>query len=185
MFLDLNCPIEARVTLPSCPVQLAMLDATKLKKTSSHWIIISIINIALSQCPIVQQVLVDQSSAEINRLSHVQEDRVVGGSAVIGWLVTMDAPHTSRLQLIETTPEVARPLTEENLELRCPPSDGLDVEARARRRAGGSLLARKAALVLHTLAGYTVFAFGRRIAGFDPTKYRRELIANDASSCGE
>jgi Protein of unknown function (DUF3095) len=81
------------------------------------------------------------------------------------------------LQAIDATPEVARPLRNESLALRWPPT-GLDLEVRARRKAGASLLLGRCNLVVRTLLAYAVFRLGLRVGDFDPTTYRAELIEN-------
>lgn len=79
------------------------------------------------------------------------------------------------LTMIETTDAVARPL--QGLELRWL-SGALDLEARARRKAGQSLLPRKLAVLARTTAAYLVFRLGLRVGRFDPALYRRELVEN-------
>ena len=78
---------------------------------------------------------------------------------------------------IETSPEVIRPLRDGNLGLRWL-SGTLDLEARASRRAGQSLLGRKLSLFARTTAAYAIFRLGLRVGRFDPNTYRRELVEN-------
>src|SRR5215207_5817474 len=58
------------------------------------------------------------------------------------------------------------------------PSAGLEFEARAARKARGSLAAARARIVLQALASFLIFKTGWRVGGFDPARYRRQLVEN-------
>jgi hypothetical protein len=79
------------------------------------------------------------------------------------------------LGLAEGGAEVGRPLPAAGPAPQWPPN-GLDLEAKATRR--GSLWAARAAVAARTLAAYLIFRTGLRVAGFDPARYRRELVEN-------
>lgn len=69
-----------------------------------------------------------------------------------------------------------RPVREDTLRARWPP-EGFVLEARARRR-GGPLLAWVARVLIETLLARLVLARARPIGGFDPARYRSEVITN-------
>ena len=69
-----------------------------------------------------------------------------------------------------------RPVRLDTLSTRWPPK-GFMLEARARRR-GGSLAASQLRVLWDTFLAWVVFARGRPIRGFDPQRYRREVVAN-------
>ena len=79
------------------------------------------------------------------------------------------------LALVEA--EVGRALPERPPALVWPPP-GLELEARARRRDGGSLFLARLATGARTLASHLIFRLGRPLGAFDPTRYRRELVDN-------
>jgi hypothetical protein len=58
------------------------------------------------------------------------------------------------------------------------PPQGLDLEARASRRPGGSLLLRRVALFGRSLFDFLVMRIGIRLGRFDPARYRREVVEN-------
>ncbi|MDM0024466.1 DUF3095 domain-containing protein [Variovorax saccharolyticus] len=70
----------------------------------------------------------------------------------------------------------SRPVSLDTLRARWPPN-GFMLEARARRR-GGSLLAWTARVLAETLVARLVLARGKPIGGFDPERYRAEIITN-------
>lgn len=70
----------------------------------------------------------------------------------------------------------SRPVSANTLQASWPPK-GFMLEARARRR-GGSLVAWGARVLAETLLARIVLARGKPIGGFDPQRYRREVIAN-------
>ena len=61
--------------------------------------------------------------------------------------------------------------------LRWPPQ-GLDLEARAQRRAGESLPWRKAKLLVWTLLCFLIMRFNIKVGRFSPKKYAREVVEN-------
>jgi hypothetical protein len=61
-------------------------------------------------------------------------------------------------------------------EVRWPPA-GFEFEARAWPRPR-SLILRRVALGLHTLLAFFVLRFNIPVGGFDPRRYRRELVEN-------
>jgi hypothetical protein len=79
------------------------------------------------------------------------------------------------LALAEDGTEVGRPVPGGGPGLRWPPA-GLDLEAKASR--GGPLWAARLAVAVRTLAAHLVFRTGMRVGGFDPARYRRELVEN-------
>ena len=79
------------------------------------------------------------------------------------------------LALVEA--EVGRAVPDRPPALIWPPP-GLELEARARRPAGGSLFRARLAAGARTLVSHLVFRFGLPLKGFDPARYRRELVEN-------
>jgi hypothetical protein len=69
-----------------------------------------------------------------------------------------------------------RPVSLDTLQARWPPK-GFMLEARARRRKG-SLVAWTARVLAETLLARIVLARGKPIGGFDPERYRREIVTN-------
>jgi hypothetical protein len=59
--------------------------------------------------------------------------------------------------------------------LRWPPA-GVDFEARAKR--GGSLLKRRAHVLVYTLFVYLIMRFGISVGGFVPKTYVRQVVEN-------
>ena len=80
-------------------------------------------------------------------------------------------------RIVEKTPDASRPLPGQGLRLRWPPQ-GYDLEARASRRAGKSIRARKAKVLALTLLYFLVMRSGLRVGRFIPSKYTQELIEN-------
>ena len=80
-------------------------------------------------------------------------------------------------RIVEKTPDASRPLPGQGLRLRWPPQ-GYDLEARASRRAGESIRARKAKVLALTLLYFLVMRSGLRVGRFIPSKYTQELIEN-------
>jgi len=78
---------------------------------------------------------------------------------------------------LEQSSEVARPVPADGPRVGWPPA-GLDLEARATRRAGQRLFARRVRLLFDTLIAFVVIRLGIRLAGFDPATYRREVVEN-------
>jgi Protein of unknown function (DUF3095) len=81
------------------------------------------------------------------------------------------------LALAEDGAEVGRPVPAGGPPVRWPPS-GFSVEADAARRPGQSRLAARLALGVRTLAAFAIFRTGIRVGGFDPARYRRQLVEN-------
>ena len=69
-----------------------------------------------------------------------------------------------------------RPVNLNTLRARWPPI-GFMLEARARRRSG-LLVAWTARVLAETLLARIVLARGKPIGGFDPQRYRREIVSN-------
>jgi hypothetical protein len=69
------------------------------------------------------------------------------------------------------------PLPEGGPPLRWPPS-GLALLAIVRRRPGEWAWLRKARLAAETLFAATLFWTGMKLGGFEPERYRREMVAN-------
>lgn len=80
-------------------------------------------------------------------------------------------------RIVEKAPDASRPLPGQGLQLKWPPQ-GYDLEARASRRAGESIRARKAKVLARTLLYFLIMWSGLRIGRFIPAKYTRELIEN-------
>ncbi|HXX25744.1 MAG TPA: DUF3095 domain-containing protein, partial [Pseudolabrys sp.] len=80
-------------------------------------------------------------------------------------------------EIVERTPDASRPLPGQGLKFKWPPS-GVDLEARATRKAGESIRARKLKVLAYTFMGFLVLRSGIRIGRFSPRKYESELIAN-------
>jgi hypothetical protein len=80
-------------------------------------------------------------------------------------------------RIVERTPDASRPLPGQGLRLKWPPQ-GYDLEARASRRAGESIRARKAKVLALTLLYFIIMWSGLRIGRFIPAKYTQELIEN-------
>jgi hypothetical protein len=79
------------------------------------------------------------------------------------------------IALVERSPDAGRPVPPGGPGLRWPPA-GVEFEARAQR--GGSLLKRRAAVLVHTLFAYLIMRFGIRIGGFVPQTYLRQVVEN-------
>ena len=81
------------------------------------------------------------------------------------------------IRLMERSPDASGPVPNECPRLGWPPQ-GLDLEARAQRRAGEPLLARKAKLLAWTLLYFLIMRFKIKVGRFSPTKYAREVVEN-------
>ena len=81
------------------------------------------------------------------------------------------------LRDLEASAEVARTVPGGALTAGWPPA-GADLEVRASRRRGESLLARRLRVLVQTFLSYTVFLTNMRVGEFDPTVYRREVVEN-------
>lgn len=81
------------------------------------------------------------------------------------------------LRTIETSPQSARPIRDGGPPLGWPPP-GLDLEARASRPAGGSLVLSRLRVLGRSLLALLVFKSGWRLGAFRPRRYLRQLVAN-------
>jgi hypothetical protein len=81
------------------------------------------------------------------------------------------------IRLTERNPDASGPIPQELPRLRWPPQ-GLDLEARAQRRAGESLILRKARILVWTLLGFFIMRFNIKVGRFSPRKYAREVVEN-------
>jgi hypothetical protein len=79
------------------------------------------------------------------------------------------------IALAEKSPEAGRPVPPGGPDIKWPPK-GLDFEARAKR--GGSLLARRTAVLGHTLVAYLIMRFGISVGGFVPKVYVQQVVEN-------
>jgi hypothetical protein len=79
--------------------------------------------------------------------------------------------------IVERTPEASRPVPGQHLRLRWPPQ-GLELEARASRRAGEALWLRRIKVLAWTLFAFVIMRSGIKVGRFVPAKYTRELIDN-------
>jgi Protein of unknown function (DUF3095) len=73
--------------------------------------------------------------------------------------------------------EAGHPVPGRGPEQRWPP-DGFELEARALGATAGSALLTRVVLGVRTLAAHVIFKSGIRVGGFDPARYRRELVQN-------
>jgi len=96
---------------------------------------------------------------------------VTHGSAAFRRLVE------SLLAELDASDEAARPVPDGAPGVGWPPP-GLELEARASRRAGEGRYAARLRVMAETLLAYVVMRTGIRVAGFDPARYRREVVAN-------
>ena len=78
---------------------------------------------------------------------------------------------------LEASSEVARPVPDQAPGVSWPPP-GVDLEARASRRAGESFFFRRLKVLVDTLVAYVVMKLGLRLGEFDPARYRREVVEN-------
>jgi hypothetical protein len=79
--------------------------------------------------------------------------------------------------IVERTPEASRPVPGQSLRFTWPPK-GVDLEARASRRPGESVRARKLKVLALTFLYFLIMHFGIRVGSFVPARYTRELIDN-------
>jgi hypothetical protein len=80
-------------------------------------------------------------------------------------------------RIVEKTPDASRPVPGQRLGFTWPPA-GADLEARASRRAGESVRARKLKVLVRTLLYFLVMRLNITVGAFIPAKYTRELIDN-------
>ncbi len=81
------------------------------------------------------------------------------------------------LRELEASTELARTVPGGALVAGWPPA-GAELEARASRRRGESLVGRRLRVLWQTLLSYTVFRTGMRVGAFDPAVYRRQVVEN-------
>ena len=79
--------------------------------------------------------------------------------------------------IVERTPDASRPVPGQRLRLTWPPT-GVDLEARASRRAGETVRARKIKVLAWTLFAFLIMRLGITVGRFIPAKYTRELVDN-------
>ncbi|HEU0145973.1 MAG TPA: DUF3095 domain-containing protein [Bradyrhizobium sp.] len=77
--------------------------------------------------------------------------------------------------VVERSPDAGRPVPAGGPPLRWPPQ-GLEIEARARRR--GTLMMRRASVLVRTLLYYAIMRFGIKVGGFVPANYTRQVVEN-------
>jgi len=81
------------------------------------------------------------------------------------------------LALAEGGADVGRPLPEGGPAVKWPPA-GFDLEAKTARAKTGKRFGARLGLMLRTFGAYLIFRTGLHIGGFDPARYRRELVDN-------
>ena len=81
------------------------------------------------------------------------------------------------IELAEDAREVGRPVPAEGPALAWPPA-GLSLEAAASRAKGGSRVLSRLGVAARTLVSHWIFKSGMRVGGFDPNRYRRQLVEN-------
>jgi hypothetical protein len=81
------------------------------------------------------------------------------------------------LSLAESSADAGRPVPEGGPPPRWPPS-GFELEAKALEGAGRSKLLTRLSLGVRTLAAHLIFSTGLRVGGFDPARYRQQLVRN-------
>ena len=79
--------------------------------------------------------------------------------------------------IVERTPDASRPVPGQRLRMTWPPA-GADLEARAARRAGETVRARKIKVLAKTLLYFLIMRLGITVGRFIPAQYTRELIDN-------
>jgi Protein of unknown function (DUF3095) len=115
------------------------------------------------------------------RFSEIRAERGVILSLIIlpseGDPAAFDELIARILKLAEGGGDVGRPVPKRGPVLRWPPP-GLDLEARASRLHESSRLAARLWVGARTLVSHLIFRTGLRVGGFDPARYRRQLVAN-------
>jgi hypothetical protein len=81
------------------------------------------------------------------------------------------------IALIETSPEAARPVPTGGPPLNWPPQ-GLELEARATRRAGIPIALQRLLIGLRTALSYLILRFRIRVGTFVPATYINQLVEN-------
>ena len=80
-------------------------------------------------------------------------------------------------RIVEKTPDASRPLANAGLRLRWPPQ-GYDLEARASRRVGESVGARKVKVLAVTFLFFLIMRLGVPVGRFVPAKYTQQVVEN-------
>jgi hypothetical protein len=115
------------------------------------------------------------------RWDDIPASRGVMLSLIVAPLAQDDARYRRLLEELlaelSDSPEVVRPVPDGAPGVGWPPP-GLDLEARASRRPGESLLVRRLRVAAETLLAYFVMRSGKRVGDFDPAVYRRDVVAN-------
>ncbi|HEY0224219.1 MAG TPA: DUF3095 domain-containing protein [Pseudolabrys sp.] len=81
------------------------------------------------------------------------------------------------VRLVEDSPKASRPVPAQGPGLKWPPQ-GYDFEARARRRAGESIVLRRAKVLAWTFLYFLIMQSGVRVGGFMPRKYTEQVVEN-------
>jgi Protein of unknown function (DUF3095) len=81
------------------------------------------------------------------------------------------------VELVENSPDVSRPVPDGAEGLRWPPK-GLELEARATRSAGGSIVWRRIAVGMLSALSYVILRYKIRVGSFVPQTYLRQLQDN-------
>ena len=79
--------------------------------------------------------------------------------------------------IVEKTPYASRPVPGQRLRFTWPPA-GADLEARASRRAGESVRARKIKVLAKTFLFFLIMHYSIKVGSFIPAKYTSELVDN-------
>ena len=79
--------------------------------------------------------------------------------------------------IVERTPDASRPVAGQRLRITWPPA-GADLEARASRRPGESVLVRKAKVLAWTFLFFLIMHFSIKVGSFVPAKYTGEVVDN-------
>ena len=80
-------------------------------------------------------------------------------------------------RIVEKSPDASRPLSGDRLRLTWPPQ-GYDLEARASRRPGESIRARKARVLVWTLLYFVIMRSGLPVGRFVPAQYTQQVVEN-------
>jgi hypothetical protein len=81
------------------------------------------------------------------------------------------------VSIVEDSSECAKPVTNAAIQLKWPPH-GYDLEARASRRVGESIVMSKLKVLARTLLYFTIMRCGLRVGRFLPQKYLSEVVEN-------
>ena len=80
-------------------------------------------------------------------------------------------------RLVERTPDASRPVAGQRLRITWPPA-GADLEARAARRPGETVRARKIKVLAWTFLYFLIMHFSIKVGRFIPAKYTSEVVDN-------